>query len=388
MGQFSARLGRLFFSLLLACTAVPAKAQVMHPGPAATCPICAAQRLRALRELRDAPVDTRLIYPDRIGNRIGIGRASRTPSGIVIQPPPASITIENWERYEALSNSNSDLWKSKFRDQLKIPDEPNRGGESQFFIDFPRTNVLPEAIGLHAVVVTDSLNDALQRRELLKTITTSPKSFSALIGYPTSAGGLKGVLNGDVNAGLPTWIQAERGFSALIAEHEISRLGPDASVGKLLMPNGTYLRRVEERAKEKERYIAQIALAENILFVTCHADRLVLRVPGLGEDAVEITPADIESLRLVRKPFVFLRVCETSPGDNTVFAKAFLKAGAIGVSANKGTITATEALEEVKQFMESLKQQETIEGTLRTMKRIMNALYVLDDHGNSVQPRA
>jgi hypothetical protein len=106
----------------------------------------------------------------------------------------------------------------------------------------------------------------------------------------------------------------------------------------------------------KQEFLSRIENAKGIVLVIAHADGATVRLPGMG-GGLTITPADIAQLHLKNSPFVVLRICNAVDRG---YADAFGRAGATGVWANRGIITAETANRQIAAFFEELAAGQSI----------------------------
>ena len=274
--------------------------------------------------------------------------------------------FEKWKRCTQWARDPEAPWFHKILREDFFGDPQNDDGKMVFFQDRTGASVTPAMLGFaDASVLTGSVADAFHRRQDLKNVTPIVPDFTGFVVYPVTKADLQ-LMFPEQAAKLEDWQKATEDLQVRAREAGLSLFGPDA---------------MRELAS-KQDFLDQLVKAHNIIFVACHADEAVITIPG--QKPIEVSPADIAALNLVNKPFVFLRVCESSPGDNSRFADAFLKAGAIGVCVNTGTIEAADANLHVSAFISGLHQARSIDGALRSMtvkQKVMSALYTLKEQG-------
>jgi hypothetical protein len=161
----------------------------------------------------------------------------------------------------------------------------------------------------------------------------------AFVGYPETDADLAAMYRSEAKPSLDEFQRHLKRLQLIATEHKVQLVtaGDIREIGA------------------KRKILDAMQQAQMILFVIAHSSGVMIRMPA-GE-VIEISPQDIESLKLASSPFVVLRVCN---GLENGFAQAFMKAGASGVWANRGTISAEVANRQIELFMDQLSRGRSV----------------------------
>lgn len=235
----------------------------------------------------------------------------------------------------AAQNPRASAFRTQLRERLFSEDSKADKGKMVFFKDLFYYGLLPKTFGIKGAITIGSgtVREAYQKSIELTRFKLKPNMFTGFMGYPETQAEYEAVFGGKPAADLKTWKNHAAELRNIASEYNFEILSATEF----------------EKLGTKQQILSRFEEAEGIVFIVAHADGCHIRLPS-GE-VVELTPADISRLSLKKSPFVILRICN---GIDNGYANAFVRAGARGVWANRGTIDVSIANKQVKLFMDFL----------------------------------
>ena len=256
-----------------------------------------------------------------------------------------------------LFRSNDNDAREELRQSLLPVDLKADSGKPVLYRDSSSHNVLPQSFDLNNGVVfaSSDATRALENYQYLMTAKYAPEDFTAFVGYPESPEDFEAVFSDHPTAaGLLEWQKNMEGMRTLAKDNKFSVVG---------MP--------EMRSfKTKEAFLQQVSRSTGIIWIVAHGNGYSIRL-STGQ-SIQVTPADIESLRFQHEPFVVVRVCD---GGENGFPAAFLKAGARGVWINKGKVYAPDVNQEMSEFVANLSRHTLYDAVKETNAMGSNRKY-------------
>jgi hypothetical protein len=228
-------------------------------------------------------------------------------------------------------------------------------GKTVLFRNIAYYGFVPESLGFGgdaAIFTSSDLDRAVASYAALKDTQLDPRNLSVFLGFPDSQEEYDALFKEGRNGELLNWqnrsaevrdLRDKFGFK-LIANQEFKKLS-------------------------KQKIFRALQSAEGIVWIAAHSHGCFARFPGVG--SVEISPEEIAALKLIKHPFVVIRVCN---GEENGFAKAFLVAGASAVWVNHGTLKASDANEQVRLFLENARTS-----------TIMNSILAVKAHNEAAK---
>jgi hypothetical protein len=303
-----------------------------------------------------------------------------SPSGLVVYVPVETNVGIAMLRFETQSSSllsnvvtENPVAPSDFRARLKLAQQPwaatareelgrsfrpaeyaeRDKGKTVFLKDISHQGSLPSSFEIEdASLLSSPVREAFAKRQVLNDLKIDAKDLIALLGFPENSTDYSSIFGGKPAGGLEVWKDSSDNFRKLAIDTGM-RLISSKEIGE---------------AGSKERVLSQLQESRGIIFIAAHAAGARIPLPG-GD--IELTPNDIASLKFKNSPFVVLRICS---GAESGFAEAFIKAGAIGVWANRGLIRPAETNAQIKAFLTEINSGKSVNDAIWTVsKRNMSA---------------
>ncbi|MFO0365590.1 MAG: hypothetical protein ACK55F_13020 [Acidobacteriota bacterium] len=315
-------------------------------------------RLRAIKaEVRTLP-GVVTYFPSTVNGKVVFVRLESGTLGhevderrTVSQLTP--VEFRKWV-FSARNSSNDWAWR---KIAPLIDQDGKDEGKRVFFVDDGAYQILPGAFRREnaLVVGSGSISRAIRANAELQEVKGPGLRMTALFGIPESEAEYQATFNEAPSdqarfGQLETWkVAAKKARSSFISANG------DTDAIQILAGLGT-------APQSKAAVLKSLEKMEGGVFIVAHSAgaRIIL---ATGE-RIEISPKDIETLKFVHSPFVFLRVC--FGGDNG-FAQAFLKAGARMVWTNRGALDVHLAVSQAEAFLSGLKSGLSIADAARAV---------------------
>lgn len=239
--------------------------------------------------------------------------------------------------------------RTELRGHLMPKDPGLDAGKRLFFKDLDFYGLLPKALGGdNAITIgSNTVQTALKNRRSLEGVRVDPPQFSGFMGYPENEADLAAVFGNQKSARLATW-----------KDHADTLRSMAEEFGFRLFSGSDF-----RTSGSNAELLAEMEKASGIIFVLAHSEGCHFSVPG-GTGAVHVTPTDIANLHLGKAPFVVLRICD---GIDNGYASAFMRAGARGVWANRGVVSAKVANEQIGMFLKFTSEGDSV---LEAVRRV------------------
>jgi len=287
------------------------------------------------------------------GNVVAVRIGPSKSSLAVLRDRNTKTNLQTFKQY--LKDTREPVSGAKAREQLKAMlgfdnTEKEDRGKIVLFTDLSGAGAIPENFQLNATTMgSKSLAESLRKLGELKHATLAPGELLAILGLPETESEYSLVFDRGNYAPLSRWVDASSQFRNLADSHGVTVIIPREFTSD--DPKTELLRQIED--------------SQGVLLFVAHADRGYIRLPGVS--SISISPKDIAELHLKHAPVVFLRVCD---GIDSGFPDAFLRAGAVAVSANIGPIRPAVAQEQIDLFLSSLSSDGSVYNALNSVKKL------------------
>ncbi len=230
--------------------------------------------------------------------------------------------------------------RTRLNEEL-VPQDDRDEGKTVLFKDLAFYGVSPSAFGRdEGLVVASDLPRAAANLKWIQETAAPSAKYVGLFGYPTTEAEYSAVFGEEASTGaVDAWKMHNDEARDIARRYGVKTIEVSEA----------------SATKAKARILREFEQADGILFVIAHADGCTISLPGGAK--ISITPEDIGRLNLSRRPFVVLRICQSSDHG---FASAFIRAGARGIWMNRGVIEASVANDQISRFMDALRRGKRI----------------------------